>query len=388
MKVWNGVYFGATEGNKTLVDVRFQTNHPQVQLMTQGQSLGNWMAQDVKVSKGGAHNHLLFFTKGKESFYVESSKELFAELKSLAIPAWEHDLKSIQASDRSGTAILASFFVFLFCFFGGLFFFRAEISGYMVSWIPYSLEQKLGGLLRDTAIPESKRVEDEALQEALEEVLLPLKKVLPRPYDDLHVLISEDRELNAFALPGGTITFNMGALLAAVSASEVLGVAAHEMAHVSERHVMRNLVQGVGLFVFLQAMLGDISGLLAVVLDQGRFLLQQSFSRSMETEADRIGFDYLVKAEVDPRGMAVFFEKLQSKDSVVDAETKKTLEKSFEFLSTHPDTEGRIVDIRNRYDKLNSNQKAKLRTDSKAFSNFKKALKKFAPNSKKKGDIK
>ena len=70
------------------------------------------------------------------------------------------------------------------------------------------------------------------------------------------------------------------------SAEEILGVAAHEIAHITQRHVLRNMIQALGVFSLFQLVLGDITGIIAVLSDQGSFLLMKGFSRSIEEDAD------------------------------------------------------------------------------------------------------
>jgi len=152
--------------------------------------------------------------------------------------------------------------------------------------------------------------------------------------------IADYREINAFALPGGPVWINRGALHAATTESQVAGVLAHEIAHVAQRHAATQVMQGAfanwGLGL-LSAMLGNAGGANAArsaagVMTNSMFL---KFSRDDEIEADRVGLQILTSAGWDARGMVELFEILrreQKRDPTV-VET---------FFSTHPPPQERI----------------------------------------------
>ncbi|HRE16754.1 MAG TPA: M48 family metalloprotease [Rhodocyclaceae bacterium] len=168
-----------------------------------------------------------------------------------------------------------------------------------------------------------------------------------------------DRMINAFALPGGYIGVNSGLLLAAQSESEVAGVLAHEISHVTQRHIARQIFREKQMSV--PAMLAMAVALLAarsnaqiasaaVATTQGAIIQNQlGFSRDFEREADRVGFDTLQKGGFDVRGMSNFFERLQK--------ATRTLENNAPvYLRTHPLTTERISDMQNREQKVRYRQ--------------------------------
>ena len=85
------------------------------------------------------------------------------------------------------------------------------------------------------------------------------------------------------------MAIHTGLILKAESAEEVLGVMAHEMAHVELQHSMRNLVEMVGLYGIISAVLGDVSGIAAILVNNAPYLMQMKFSRDHEREADAMG---------------------------------------------------------------------------------------------------
>lgn len=173
---------------------------------------------------------------------------------------------------------------------------------------------------------------------------------IAEPHISLVILNSDD--INAFAVPGGVMGVNAGLLLSATREDEVSAVLSHELAHLSQRHFARGLDQQrqnqpLALTALLASILiaatvgGDVGA--AAIMGTQAGLAQQglAFSRDNEREADRVGMQTLARAGFDPEAMPAFFEKLQ-RASPVDTDRHP------EFLLTHPVTESRISDSRNR----------------------------------------
>lgn len=147
------------------------------------------------------------------------------------------------------------------------------------------------------------------------------------------IKVLDTDEVNAFALPGGYFFVNKGLILAAENESELAGVMAHEIAHVAARHAMEN--QGKGQLINWGILGGIIfgGGILSSVLQNaggfGELLAGLKFTRGAESEADRLGVQYLYAAGYDPTGMATMFEKLASQN-------KKKPGKLTKLFTTHP----------------------------------------------------
>lgn len=147
-----------------------------------------------------------------------------------------------------------------------------------------------------------------------------------------------DTAINAFALPGGQIYINRGAVEAADTEAQLAGVMAHETSHVALRHSTSLLTKEYAVQVPL-ALLGGLlannsigSVLTSVGVQNGMGLLFLKFSRTDESQADILGTQIVYDAGYDPRVMAQFFEKLE-------AESKTH---PIEFLSDHPSPENRV----------------------------------------------
>jgi beta-barrel assembly-enhancing protease len=164
-----------------------------------------------------------------------------------------------------------------------------------------------------------------------------------------------DPQINAFALPGGFIGVNTGLLLAAQSESEVAGVMAHEISHVTQRHIARMLSQqnqalvttlaSIAAAILLSRVSSDAAQAAYVIGQAGVAQTQLNFTRDHEREADRVGLQLLEQAGFDPRGMAVFFERLQKATRVYETAAPS-------YLRTHPIPFERIADIQNRIQDL------------------------------------
>jgi predicted Zn-dependent protease len=158
-----------------------------------------------------------------------------------------------------------------------------------------------------------------------------------------------DKSVNAFALPGGYIVLNTGLLMAAKSPEELAGVIAHEAAHIALQHGLKQMISSAGTYALFQSLFGDASGLIAVIADNSAFLLTRKYSRDYEREADDRAWDYLLAANIDPRGMTDFFHTLlaaQEKNNL------NPLENALNFLSTHPTSRERIEHLQEKFKRL------------------------------------
>jgi predicted Zn-dependent protease len=156
--------------------------------------------------------------------------------------------------------------------------------------------------------------------------------------------IANYREINAFALPGGPVWVNRGAVEAARNESQLVGVLAHETAHIAQRHAADQLTKGVvanGLLSLLGAVLGSDGGArtaqIAARFIAGGYMLK--FSREDELEADRVGAQIMRRAGWDNRGMLDFMQVLRDRQGRDPSGVEV-------FLSTHPAPAGRISDLK------------------------------------------
>lgn len=173
-----------------------------------------------------------------------------------------------------------------------------------------------------------------------------------------------DRQINAFATLGGYVVVNSGLVLAADREDEVAGVLAHEIAHVTQQHVLRSverakqdqlpvLLAMLGAVALSQASNSNSSGnaaqaamVAALGLAQQR---QINYSRSNEAEADRVGIQTLARSGFDPRAMADFFATLQTRSRANEA---NVYGETPDYLRTHPMTLTRITEAKERAERM------------------------------------
>jgi len=161
----------------------------------------------------------------------------------------------------------------------------------------------------------------------------------------------KDPSINAFALPGGYIGVHTGLISATRNESELAGVLAHEIAHVTQNHIARIVdSQRSGALISLAALAvailaarssSDVSQAALATAQAVSIQNQLDFTREHEREADRIGLQLLSAAGFAPQGMSTFFERLQAQGRIYENNAPA-------YLRTHPLTFERMADIQNR----------------------------------------
>jgi len=164
-----------------------------------------------------------------------------------------------------------------------------------------------------------------------------------------------DKEVNAFALPGGYVGVNLGLMAITSTRDELASVLAHEMSHITQRHIARSIANSrhqtllslatllAGIVVASRAGSSSIDAANAAVVGSQALAVQGmlNFSRDMEREADRVGFQVMTGAGFAPGGMAAMFEKLEQSSRLNDAG-------GYPYLRSHPLNSERIGEARAR----------------------------------------
>lgn len=307
-------------------------------------------------SIGGANNQLLFLTHVRSEKIIvclPSGPGLKAQVARLPDDL-RLRIKELQNHRRkTATVALSAAVAFLAIIGIGGYFLLNQAVDVAAELIPQSAEDKIGDLAIEGLLTDPEKYKDTDAQRQLEALLAKIKPGLPPPYQDITVYIQKNDNINAFALPGGHIVFNSELLEKARTPEEILGVAAHEMAHVTERHGLKGILRSLGLYMALTLLVGDFSGLIAVLAENSSLLLQQSYSRDTEAAADRLAFDLLWTQGIDPRGIAGFFEMIK-KEEDRRLRNHENLKKVLGYLSTHPDTDERIRNIQEMWEQRGS----------------------------------
>jgi len=217
--------------------------------------------------------------------------------------------------------------------------------------VSLDVEEQIGKQLLRQVYAQVPTVHDPILKYYTELQLYSLAEHSELKRKQLFPVLINSPEVNAFAAPGGVVGINLGLYLTAQTLAEYSAVLAHELAHLSQRHFARQIEQQqASALPYLAAMLASIAiaaagggdaGMAAIATTQGLAESSQlRFSRSREAEADRIGINTLVAADLDPAAMGQMFEQMQR--------AYRFSRRPPEFLLTHPVTESRIADARNQ----------------------------------------
>lgn len=181
-----------------------------------------------------------------------------------------------------------------------------------------------------------------------------------RPEQSFTFFMLRDRQINAFATLGGYIGVNAGLVLTAESEDEVAGVLGHEIAHVTQTHVLRGVERAqrdsipillgmLGAILVAQKAGGNSRGdatMAAVMSAQGLMAQRQiDYTRSNESEADRLGIRTLARSGYDPKGMAAMFERMQAVTRVNRGSEEN---RAPDYLLTHPINTVRIAEAKER----------------------------------------
>lgn len=168
---------------------------------------------------------------------------------------------------------------------------------------------------------------------------------------DWEVYIIDQEVLNAFALPGGNTFYYTGLINFLDNEASLAGVMAHEFAHADRRHSTNRMTKMYGVQTMLSLIIGDEPGVVEEILASlagGATAL--AFSRDDEYEADEFAVKYLYKTGWDARGVAYFFEKMDTEEG---ADWMK-------YFSTHPNPDDRIDEIKKHHENLGGKEGEKF----------------------------
>ena len=298
----------------------------------------------LKVELGGSANRMLFLKHDDQPEWTFFTTDQAI----MAHPVFAKDERMVGARKnvrRTRWLSRASAFTFLGITVAialGLWWAKDPLAAGVAGKIPVEMEKKIGDAAFSAHAPASNLVTDEEILADFKKLSDPLIEAIDSNRYTFEFHIIKDSSLNAFALPGGKMAIHTGLLLKAEAPEEILGVMAHELAHVEMQHSMRNLVEMLGLYAVISAVFGDVSGTAAILVNNAPYLLKMKFSRDHEREADTRGFEYLMKANLDPRGLVEFFRKIQQEQQ---ESSTPNMEGALSILSTHPATDERINNL-------------------------------------------
>jgi predicted Zn-dependent protease len=237
--------------------------------------------------------------------------------------------------------------------------------------LPLSTEKRIGQSVAKSIYQDPDLLTDPFLQAYIDDMFAALRYSarlrgeMPVELDERFAwkaFISKERDVNAFALPGGYFGVYSGLMLITQSRDELATVLAHELVHVTQRHISRSMTQqsqqapwvmAASILAMLAAAKNPEAAQAAIVGTQAVAAQNQlNFSRDMEREADRIGFSLLLGAGYRPQAAPLMFERLQQSTRLNDSG-------AYPYLRSHPLNLERIADMRLRTQEwLGDEQKA------------------------------
>lgn len=210
--------------------------------------------------------------------------------------------------------------------------------------VPANWEKDFGASVVEEFQSDAALVEHSNQAVRLAKLAEPLLKVVPLGDAKVKFFVVDDPDANAFALPGGYVVVNTGLLDISEKPEEVLGVLAHELAHVTQKHYAQKIISMSGPLVIFGVFLHTKSGVVNLLSQGSGMMIAQGFSQEYETEADDIGWQYLVAANIDPRGMISTFRKFKEIEG-----NEKQITHAFD---SHPALEKRIARLERKWKRL------------------------------------
>jgi len=214
------------------------------------------------------------------------------------------------------------------------------------------IERRVGeSIMNDIRLHEPTYVDDPEISDYLNRLGSRLVAASANPTGDFLFFAIRDNTVNAFAMFGGFVGVNTGTMLTAQTESELAGVVAHEISHVTQSHLARQIAKGkqnsiasmvtMAIGILAARSNSQVAGAAVAAAQAGSVQAQLAYSRDFEREADRFGYLALEKAGFDVRGMGDFFERLQKAGRVYESNAPV-------YMRSHPLTVERISDMQNR----------------------------------------
>jgi Zn-dependent protease with chaperone function len=311
-----------------------------------------WPYRDLKLDKAGEEDAYLVVSCPSLSGPVESVAVRDQVFPPLLAEKVSQELKETLSSfekkhkthvGRKWRNLAAAGLAAVVVFFGGYWLINNWISSWAAKNLPIEAEERWGSLLVQGTLAGKKEIKRGPAYDAAQLMLKRLKAAAPKGVKyNFKVYVLDDPMVNAFALPGGHMAVLSGLMKKAESGEEVAGVLAHEMQHVIQRHVVKRLVQSLGWRIWFSLFFGG-GNVEKLAFGMGG-LVEISYGRDQEAEADREGAKMLAAAGLPIEPLGRFFDRLSKKEGT---------SKMPSFLSTHPESQKRSAELKMLAQELN-----------------------------------
>ncbi len=310
---------------------------------------------------------------GNASLVIEDERFLRA-LARVPTASIQAQLRTIKKKNSTFYQLIAAALVLIVSIGVGLLLMRDYLLKRAITHLPPSVDQMLAKAA-EMRVNASTHHTDPATIRYFEHLITPIFPTSDQSPFKYQVHISKSKDKNAFAYPGGYIEITEGLILEADSSEEILGVLAHEIAHIEKRHSMHALAYQMGIGLSSALIFGDTSAY--QILAQADRITSIHNTKDMEREADQGAVDLMAKHQISPAGIIRFFEKASEKLPKGSTQAMVILD----FLSTHPSYPERLELFRAAQSKQNeaqSNELSKPLPSSKTFDllTFKEMLQK------------
>jgi Zn-dependent protease with chaperone function len=336
-----GVFNDAIEGGRAGAEIELQ--HDRVVATTTDDQQFAVRYDDCQIEVGGFNGRMVFCRNSDRSLTIFCDHKKFATALAWSSGGLLDEQLQVQhqqkrSQSRRGRWVGLACVVFIAVALYGAYFGIRVAADAAVQAVPISVDQQIGKHAFSSMDVGGPEVDDPVVTAAIQQIvtrLAPHAAVQGLSFD-VHVVDSP--ELNAFALPGGTIVVYTGLIASADHPDEVAGVIAHEMAHATMRHGLRQISRSLGLAAAVNVVIGDVEGIVVAGAEMFQLATINSYSRGQENEADAEGVRMLHAAGIDPRGLAQFFETMK--------EETGDLPSGLSWISTHPEHDARIANVR------------------------------------------
>ena len=203
-------------------------------------------------------------------------------------------------------------------------------------------DQKLGEILKSSFDLQYHEIENESIKKPIEKLLSSLGKCNQLSTDNVKILIYDDPEINAFALPGNQIVLCSGLIQNCTSEAGLQGVIAPELSHIELKHIQKKMIQQYGLSAVLSVTVGGKSA--EIINEMTHLLSSSAYDRMLEKEADLQAVTYLNNCQVDAYPFADLLLRITAESEQFPS--------SLSWISTHPEAQERA-------DYINLHQKNK-----------------------------